>query len=156
MDCMVHGVAKSQTWLNNFHFHFVASQVAPLVKNLPANARDARDSGLIPGSGKSSGGWTGKLLQYSCLENPMDRGAWQATVHRITKNQTRLKWFNTYQYSCLGNSMDRGYWQATVLGIQRVGHSQRIKILGQSENNAQLWMWLVMEARSNAVKNNIA
>ena len=51
--------------------------------------RDIRDTGLIPGSGRSPGGGHGNPLQYSCLENPTDRGAWQATVHRITK--TRLK-----------------------------------------------------------------
>ena len=47
--------------------------------------------GLIPGSGRSPRGGHGNPLQYSCLENPMDRGAWQATVHRITKSQTQLK-----------------------------------------------------------------
>ena len=52
--------------------------VAQLVKNLPANAGDARDAGLIPESGRSPGGGHGNPLQYSCLENPMDRGAWQA------------------------------------------------------------------------------
>ena len=47
-----------------------------VVKNLPANAGDARDASLIPGSGRSLGGGNGNPLQYSCLENPMDRGAW--------------------------------------------------------------------------------
>ena len=51
----------------------------------------AGDPGLIPGSGRSLGEGNGNPLQYSCLENPMDRGAWQATVHRVTKNQTQLK-----------------------------------------------------------------
>ena len=55
--------------------------VVLVVKNLPANARDIRDAGLITGSGRSPGGGHGNPLQYSCLENPMDRGAWQATVH---------------------------------------------------------------------------
>ena len=50
-------------------------------KNLPANAGDAGDAGLIPGPGRSPGGGNGNPLQYSCLENPLDRGAWQATVH---------------------------------------------------------------------------
>ena len=58
------------------------------VKNLPANARDAGDSGSIPGSGGPPGGGHGNPLQYSCLENPMDRGAWRATVHRVTKSWT--------------------------------------------------------------------
>ena len=55
-----------------------ASQVALVVKNMPANARDIRDVGSIPGSGRSPGGGLGNPLQYPCLENPMDRGAWQA------------------------------------------------------------------------------
>ena len=62
-----------------------ASQVALMVKNMPANAGDVRDEGLIPGSGRSPGGWHGNLLQYSCLENLMDRGAWWATVHRLQR-----------------------------------------------------------------------
>ena len=55
-----------------------------LVKNLPANAGDIRDAGLIPGSRRSPDGWYGNPLQYACLENPMDRGAWWVTVHRVT------------------------------------------------------------------------
>ena len=67
-----------------------SSQVALMVKNLPANARDSRDVGLIPGSGRSPRGGHGNLLQYSCLENPMDGGAWPATAHRVTHSWTRL------------------------------------------------------------------
>ena len=59
-----------------------------VVKNLPANARDVRDMGLIPGSGRSPGEGNGNPLQYSCLENPMDRGAWQAIVLRVTRSRT--------------------------------------------------------------------
>ena len=58
-----------------------ASQVALVVKNMPANTGDERDMDLIPGSGRSPGGWYGSPLQFSCLDNPMDRGAWWATVH---------------------------------------------------------------------------
>ena len=58
-----------------------ASRMALVVKNPPANAGDTRDMGLIPGLGRSPGGGHGNPLQYSCLENPMDRGAWRATVH---------------------------------------------------------------------------
>ena len=78
-----------------------ASHVALVVKNLPANAgiRDIRepirDMGSIPGLGRSPGEGNGNPLQYSCLENPMDREAWLATVHRVTKSQTRLKQLNT-------------------------------------------------------------
>ena len=59
-----------------------------VVKNPSANAGDARDTGLIPGSGRSSGGGNDNPLQYSCLEDPMDRGPWQAIVHGVAKSQT--------------------------------------------------------------------
>ena len=65
-----------------------ASQVALVVKNLPANAGDSGNVGLIPGSGRSPGGEHGNPLQNSCLENPLDRGAWQATVHGVTDSWT--------------------------------------------------------------------
>ena len=65
-----------------------ASQVALVVKNLPANAGDIRDMGSIPGLGRSPGGGHSNSLQYSYLENPMDRDAWQATVHSIAQSQT--------------------------------------------------------------------
>ena len=66
-----------------------------MVKNPPANAGDLRDTGLILGLGRSPGGGLGNPLQYSCLKNPMDRGAWQAMVHRVTKSLTRLKQLST-------------------------------------------------------------
>ena len=59
-----------------------------MVKNLPTNAEDVRDASSILGLGRFPGGQHGNLLQYSCLENLMDRGAWRATVHRVTKSQT--------------------------------------------------------------------
>ena len=58
-----------------------------MVKNLPAGAGDIRDVGSIPGSGRSPRGRRGDPLQYSCLENPMDRGAWWATVHGVVKGR---------------------------------------------------------------------
>ena len=61
-----------------------------MAKNLPANAGDAGDWSLISGWGRSPGGGNGNLLQYSCLENIMDREAWRAVVHRVAKSQTRL------------------------------------------------------------------
>ena len=59
-----------------------------VVKNPPANAGDVRDMGSIPGLGRSLGQGHGNPLQYSCLENSMDRGAWQATVHRVAQSWT--------------------------------------------------------------------
>ena len=62
-----------------------------MLKNSPANAEDIRDAGSIPGLGRSPGGGNDNPLQYSWLENPMDRGAWQAIVRRVVKSRTRLK-----------------------------------------------------------------
>ena len=73
----------------------LASQMALVVKNLPANAGDIRDEGSSSGSGRCPAGGHGNPLQYSHLENPMDRGIWPATVHRATKSQTRLKRLST-------------------------------------------------------------
>ena len=61
---------------------------ALVVKNLSANVGDIRDAGSIPGSGRPPGGGNGNPLQYSCLENPMDRETWWATVQRVENNQT--------------------------------------------------------------------
>ena len=69
--------------------------VAVVVKNPLANAGDLRDAGSIPGLGRSAEEEHGNPLQYSCLENPMDRKAWQATLHRIAKSQTGLKPLST-------------------------------------------------------------
>ena len=79
MDCMPHR----------------ASQVAPVVKNPSANAGDARGMHLVPGSERSPGEGCGNPLQYSCLENPMDRGAWQATVHGIGKSRNMAERLST-------------------------------------------------------------
>ena len=72
-----------------------------MVKNLPANAGDIRDTGWIPGLRRSPGGGHGNPLQYSCLENPTDSGARQATVHRVAKSQTRLKRLSMHTHNTL-------------------------------------------------------
>ena len=69
--------------------HFITCQVALVVKNLPANAGDLRDASLIPSSGRSPGGGDDNPLQYSCLESPVDRGAWRegvCMVHGVAKS----------------------------------------------------------------------
>ena len=79
-----------------------------VVKNLPANAGDTRDTGLIPESGRSPGEGNSNSLWYSCLENSMDRWAWRATVHGVMKSRTRLSahththiYIHTYTYTCM-------------------------------------------------------
>ena len=76
--------------------HSWVSQVVLVIKNLPATSEDVRDMGSIPGSGRSPGGKHCNPLQYSYLENPMDRGAWGATVHRVAKSRTQLKRLSTH------------------------------------------------------------
>ena len=68
--------------------HVQAFQVVLVVKNLPASARDTRDVGSIPGSGRSSGVENGNPLQYSCLGKSMDRKAWRAIVHGVARDRT--------------------------------------------------------------------
>ena len=72
--------------------------MALAVKNLSANAEDIRDMGLIPGLGRSPGGGDGNLLQYSCLENPMHRGVWQAAIHRVAKRDMTEVTEHAYTY----------------------------------------------------------
>ena len=69
-------------------YHILAFPDGSVVKNTPVNTGDAGDTGSIPGSGRSPGEGNGNPLQYSCMENPMDRGIWQATIHRVAKTQT--------------------------------------------------------------------
>ena len=74
----------------------MASQVALTVKKLPTNAGEVRNAGLIPGLRRSTGERNGNMIQYSRLGNPMDRGAWWATVHSVSKSRTQLKQLSTH------------------------------------------------------------
>ena len=85
MALFLRSVAMKQ---GNFHITNVGGSV---VQKLPANAGDAGHEGLLPGSGRSPGRGHGNPLQYSRLQNPMDRGAWRAAANGVTKSQTRLK-----------------------------------------------------------------
>ena len=117
-----------------------AFQVALEVKKLLANTGNRKDMGSIPVLGRSSGGGPGNPLQGSCLENPMDRGAWQATIHMIARSQTSLLaqivknlsamqetgsnlwgegYSNPLQFSYLENSIDKGVCWATVHGVAK-------------------------------------
>ena len=75
------------------------------VKNLPANSGDVRDRSSVPGLGRSPGVGNGNSLQYSCLENPMDREVWQDTVHMVNKSGTGLKGLSMHSYK------DHSNWQ---------------------------------------------
>ena len=75
-----------------------------MVKNAQANSSDVRDTGSIPGSGRSPGGGHHNPLQHSCLENPIDRGAWWATIHRVTQSDTMKQL--SIQHTC--NALYRG------------------------------------------------
>ena len=92
-----------QNRMNNYYMLYVhsrGSQRVIVVKKKPAcQCRRHRDMGSIPGSGRSPGGGHGNPLQYSCLENPMDEGAWWAIVHRVAKSQTWLMWLNMHTHS---------------------------------------------------------
>ena len=87
---VVRGIQFSDQGLNLGPLNWGASKVVLVVKNLPANAGDAGDKGLIPGSGRSQEVGNGNPLQYSCLGNLMDRGTWRATVHGVAKSRRQL------------------------------------------------------------------
>ena len=91
----VHGVTESDTteWLNNNSTLNIGLPGGASGKEPTCQCRKARDMGLIPGLGRSLGGGHGNPLQYSCLENPMDRGAWWVIVHMVIKSQ---KWLNNW------------------------------------------------------------
>ena len=83
-----------------------------MVKNPPSNAGDIGDLGSIPGSGRSPGGGYGNPLQYSCLENFTDRGAWWATVHRVAKSWTQLKQLS--MHTCIYGPRFRKFLQGDL------------------------------------------
>ena len=93
-------------------------------KESTCNAGDAGDICWIPGLGKFPGGGHGNPLKYSCLENPMDRGAWQATVHKVTKSRTPLKWLSTNAHMCIAellccNLKSTQYCKSTIFQQQQ-------------------------------------
>ena len=87
-----------------------ASWVVLVVKNLLDNGGDIRGRRLIPGFGRPPGGGHSNPLQYSCLENPMDRGAWQAAVHRVAQSHTRLKQLSMHSLNRGMQSVSYSMW----------------------------------------------
>ena len=96
----VHGLQKvGHNWATKHSMSWLDFRGGTLVKNLPANAGDANDAGLIPVLGRYLGGGNGHPLQYSCLENSMGRGDWRVTVHGVAKSQTWLgDWPHIFEY----------------------------------------------------------
>ena len=97
-----------------------ASQVVLAVKNLPVNAEVVRDTGWIPRSGRSPGGGDGNPLQYPCLENPMDREAWWATVLGVAKSSTRLTEQLSMHMGCRGQQKVDGHIYLPELTVGRI------------------------------------
>ena len=91
-----------------------ASQVALVVKNLPPNSGDIRDPGSFLGLGRSPAGGHGKPLQYSCLDNSVDRGAWWATIHRVAKSQTPLKRLSMHARTLTGQGNFKAKWASFI------------------------------------------
>ena len=113
-------------------------------KNLPPNAGDTRDVGSVSGSGRSPGGGHGNSPRYSCLENPMDRGAWRATVRRVTQSQIPLSnWadtqhmiFRTYQRKRKGRRRLHSAKDTDIVLMPEFVHDIKKKSL------QDLWMYI--------------
>ena len=109
------------------------SQVALVVKNPSTNAEDGRDASSIPGLGRAPGGGHGNPLKYSCLDNPMDSGAWWATVHRVAESRTQRKWLSTLHgdISFCFSSISSSYQSSTKNKLdaqeQRLNCSRKFK-----------------------------
>ena len=111
----------------NFHFYQIDSQTSLICGFTGGSLVDSKESacntgdpGSIPGSRRPSGEGNGNPLQYSCLENPMDGGAWQSTVHELSKSWTWPSDFTDVQYVC-----ERGFWKESVFAL---GKRQDINI----------------------------
>ena len=109
-NAAVHGVAKNRTWLSDWtelNTRIGVSQVVLVARILPANAGDVKDSDLILVSERSPG-VHGNPFQYPCLENPMGRAGWWATVHRVTKSHIQLKQLSIHAHTKISqNGIER-------------------------------------------------
>ena len=114
-----------------------------VVKNLSASAGDTRDAGLIPGSGRSPGGGNGNPHQYFCLENSMDREAWQATVHGVTKSQ---RWQSTHtqvplSFKVCSNSCPLSQWCYLIISSSSVPFSFCLQSFSASGSFPMSWLF---------------
>ena len=113
----------------------------------PANVGDIREAALILGSGRSPGGGHGNPLQYSCLENPMDRGAWPTIVHRVAKSWTQLKWLSAHTWALWGALRPRSFASSEELVIRQCS---AYKVRMKTHHHAcghfrpQLWTWIIL------------
>ena len=115
------------------------------VKNLPANAGDKRDAVSFPGSGRSPGKGCGNTPPYSCLENPMDRGAWWAIVHGVAQSQTLLKWLSMqmgknkeiWQCLVLENNYLAFFCKAEYLHVHTSERNSRYMVTGRHNSSKQ-------------------
>ena len=127
------------------------------VKNQPANA-DVRDAGSIPGLGRSPAGGHSNPLQYSCLENPMDRGAWQATVHRVAQSWTRLKRLSMaqiYERTWITMPQMRVLWRyrsATIFSLCYYDCTPWVE-LQVSRRGPNLFSWWWLWRKQNSIMN---
>ena len=133
-----------------FHLYTVwASQVVLMVKNLPANTGDARDMDSIPGSGISPGGGHGNPLRYSCLENPLDRGAWGLTVHSVAKSRIQLKILSTHTHTpTMLTTSWVGLAFGTCVASDGAGWKQEVSHIQGVEAKVWLWPWVDLYSRS--------
>ena len=114
-------VGENVNWYN--HYGEQGFPGDAVVKNMPANAGDTRNVGSMPGSGRSPRVWNGNQFQYSCLENSMDRGAWWAIDHDVSKSQTQLSIFTHTHIHTMENNMEEQLythtlWRTIVLKIE--------------------------------------
>ena len=141
-----------------------ASQVALVVKNPPANAGVVREAGLIPRSGISPGEGHGNPLQYSCLENPMVRGAWWATVYRVIKSRTRLKQLSTlylwayefpkgYRATFLFNASNRETLSRKAFGEPGIKDTDLGKMLNPGNAANQCGWYVCVSSREESSVN---
>ena len=115
-----------------------------VVKNLSANAGDVKRWEFNPWVRKVSWGGHGKPFQYSCLENPMDRGAWWAAIYGVAKSRTRLKWLSIHACMCINKASSRSLWP--FIGLRKEGHLLRSGRAGTRRRKFDLHGWASISA----------